>query len=301
MPHYTKTCKLPEDLISLLKGRGLSFSDENQAIDYLSHIGYFRLSAYLRPLYQDPKNAHIFKTDATFEKAMFMYRFDRKLRILLFNEIEKIEVAIRSAISNFMSNEVNDVFWMTDPRYFHNRSYFSQTQAIIDKELHRTREDFIIHFRATYSDPYPPAWMIAEILPLGVICKLYSNLKLPRWKKRIANQFGLTAPVLDSWMQVLGQVRNLCGHHSRVWNRELMITPADPSNIVYGWIDRTQTDYRRLYCRVCMIKYFLCSVSPHNTFEEKLALLFVKFPTVDINAMGFPDTWANDSIWKDNG
>ena len=96
--NYTKQSTLPSDLKTLLKGRGLVIADELHAENYLWNIGYFRFSAYLRPLYNNPKTNHIFKNNATFEQALNMYRFDRKLRLMLFNEIEKIEVAIRSAL-----------------------------------------------------------------------------------------------------------------------------------------------------------------------------------------------------------
>lgn len=296
---YTKTCTLPEDLIPLLKGRGLSFTDEEKAVNYLTNIGYFRLSAYLRPLYKEPKSAHVFKDEATFEKAMFMYRFDRKLRILLFNEIEKIEVAIRSAMSNTVTNELGDVFWMTDRNNFSNQRFFDETLNIITGELAKTKEEFILHFKGTYNNPYPPAWMIAEILPLGVICKIYQNLKKENLKKKIARQFGLNVPVMSSWILVLGNLRNYCGHHSRIWNREIAITPSELRNSAYNWIDITKTDNRRLYCRISMIKYFLCSVSPENTFKTKLKELFAKYPTIDKAAMSFPDDWESEPLWNE--
>ena len=97
--NYTKTCTLPQDLIPLLKQRGLTIPDEQRAISYLTNIGHFRMSAYLYPLLKIPKTDHIYKAGATFDMALDIYRFDRKLRILLFNEIEKIEVAIRSAMN----------------------------------------------------------------------------------------------------------------------------------------------------------------------------------------------------------
>ena len=108
--NYSKTCTLPQDLVPLLKKRGLIIADEHRTISYLANIGYFRLSAYLHPLLDMPKENHIYKSGATFDMALDMYRFDRKLRILLFNEIEKIEVAIRSTMNNLISNALEDVF-----------------------------------------------------------------------------------------------------------------------------------------------------------------------------------------------
>ncbi len=297
MQNYAKQCTLPADLIPLLKGRGLRIDDEPQAVNYLTNIGYFRLSAYFRPLLKEPKDEHNYKEDATFEKAMNMYRFDRKLRLLLFNEIEKIEVAIRSAIVNNACVHFRTVFWMTDSRSFYNRNYFNKSLDHIETELSRTKEDFILHFRAKYSDQYPPAWMIAEILSLGDIKNVYKNLASKSLKKKIAGKFGLTVPVFDSWVDVLSNLRNLCGHHSRVWNRESGLIPADLKNPVHPWIDASKTDFRRVYCRICMVKYFLFTVSPFNEFTQKIKNLIAAFPTVDPNAMGFPVDWETEPIW----
>ena len=100
MPKFNKTNRTADDLIVVLKRKGLSIADEAKSINYIRNIGYYRLKAYFYPLYQEPKHKHLFKVNATFDKVMNMYRFDRKLRLLLFNEIEKIEVAFRSIIES---------------------------------------------------------------------------------------------------------------------------------------------------------------------------------------------------------
>ena len=123
--NYSKTYQSPQQLVSLLKSRGLAISDEQKAANYLTNIGYFRLSAYFYPLLEDPKENHIYKSHATFDLIMNMYRFDRKLRVLLFNEIEKIEVAIRSVMNNLISEALNDIFWMTNASYFNDTADFT--------------------------------------------------------------------------------------------------------------------------------------------------------------------------------
>ena len=290
---------MPEDLIPLLRNRGLQIDNEITAKNYMSNIGYFRLSAYFYPLLSEPKSKHIYKPGATFTLAMNMYRFDRKLRLLLFNEIEKIEVAFRSALVNLVSNRLDDVFWITNERYFKDRQHFAATKALIDAELSKSKEDFIIHFKAKYSDPYPPAWMIAEILPLGNLSHIFMNLGQSSLKKLVAKYFGLQAPVFASWILVLGNLRNMCGHHSRTWNREMAIIPSEPGNTTHHpWIDSSNTDLKRLYYRICIIKYLLFTVSPHNTFTDKLKTLIAKYPTVDIGAMGFPPDWEEEVFWQ---
>ena len=107
MAHYTKTYSSPSQLVSLLQSRGLFIEDVARMENYLRHIGYYRFSAYLYPLLTTPKENHVFKSGATFNQALDMYRFDRHLRLLMFNEIEKIEIAVRSAIIKYFLNIIS--------------------------------------------------------------------------------------------------------------------------------------------------------------------------------------------------
>ena len=91
---FTKWFESSENLVNLLESRGLQIYDRNKAIQYLDNIGYYRLSAYMYPLLKMPKTAHLYKEGSSFKKVMMLYRFDKKLRLLMFNEIEKIEIAI---------------------------------------------------------------------------------------------------------------------------------------------------------------------------------------------------------------
>ena len=86
------------------------FSDDTKAERYLTNISYHRLSAYIFPFYQLPKSDLTLKDGTNFTKALTLYRFDKKLRILLFNEIEKLEVSVRSVLANFGCQELQDDF-----------------------------------------------------------------------------------------------------------------------------------------------------------------------------------------------
>ena len=144
---FSKTYLNPRDLVVLLQSRGLSIADTTTAEHYLMHIGYYRLSAYMYPLLRTPKDLHIYKSNASFDRVMMLYRFDKKLRLLIFNEIEKIEVAIRSAIANVVSEMSGNPFWMTEASNFTDQNKFNRTMSLIDAELRHSREDFIVHFR----------------------------------------------------------------------------------------------------------------------------------------------------------
>lgn len=297
-------------LVSVLQERGMSIDNRERASSYIHNIGYFRLSAYFYPLLQEPKAEHKFKTGSRFKQAMDMYRFDRKLRVLCFNEIEKIEVAIRSIIVNTASEFYNDPFWITNPDNFKIiNSYDKNTRkkiAIncydgfignIDKDIARSKDDFIKHFQDTYSDKYPPSWMVAEILTFGNLSRIYKGIKQASLKKKIARKIGLQTDVFESWMLSLAGLRNICCHHSRLWNRVLPLSVMSPKNTEFAWLD-CELDNSRTFFRISMIKYLLFSVSPSNSYKSKLITLLTEFPSIDINAMGFPQDWQEQPLWK---
>ena len=294
---FQKPYRSAHDLVKLLQSRGLTISDTAKAESYLEYIGYYRLSAYMYPLLQMPKELHRYKPHSSFSQVMMLYRFDKKLRLLIFNEIEKIEVAVRSAIVNIGSEMTGNPFWMTDSSNFIDTQKFHRTMDLIDAELHHSREDFIVHFKQTYSDAYPPAWILAEVLPFGVITNIYSNLKTARIKKSIARRFGLQMAPFESWLTIVTLTRNSCCHHARVWNKQNTIRPMIPNHMIGNWIT-LPTDALRIYFNLCIIKYFLNIISPSNDMKAKLDTLLVSYPDIDTAAMGFPRDWEREPLWQ---
>lgn len=251
----------------------------------------------MHPLLQMPKEQHLYKPGSTFDKVMTLYKFDKKLRLLAFNEIEKIEVAVRSAIVNKGCEVTGNPFWMTDSQYFSNPNKFSQTIRLIDEELRRSREEFIVHFRDNYSNPYPPAWILAEVLPFGVITNVFSNIKNKRIKKQVSQLFGLHIAPFESWLTIITLTRNSCCHHARIWNKQNSIHPMLPNHIDNPWI-LLPTDTLRIYFNLCIIKYFLNAISPDNDMKAKIDTLLTNYPDIDIVAMGFPHGWESEPLWR---
>ena len=297
MAYYSKSYSSPNQLVALLQSRGLQIANVAKAENYLLHIGYYRFSAYLYPLLDMPKEEHVFKPSATFNQALDMYRFDRQLRLLMFNQIEKIEIAVRSAIVNIASRETGNPFWMTDSVYFYDSNVFAKTKQLIDTELAKSREDFIEHFRSTYSNPYPPSWMLAEILPLGVLTKIYNNIKSNQIRKKIAQEFFLGVPVFNSWMTIITVARNNCGHHARVWNRTFALSVLTMRRMTRPWVT-IPVNQKKAYFSLCIIKYFLDIISPNNDMKAKIKALLLEYPIIDIAAMGFPRGWESEALWQ---
>lgn len=249
------------------------------------------------PLLKIPKGEHQYKPGSTFKRVIMLYRFDKKLRLLIFNEIEKIEIAVRTAIVNKGCEITGDPFWIVKESNFVDSLKFQRTMALIDNELKHSKEDFIAHFKDTYLEKYPPAWILSEILPFGVITNLYCNLKDKRLKKQISHSFDLQIAPFESWLTIVSLTRNSCCHHARVWNRQNTMRPMLPDKLSGNWIT-TSVDALRIYYNLCIIKYLLDIISPNNDLSTKLVDLFNHFPEVDLAAMGFPASWREEPLWR---
>ena len=70
----------------------------------------------------------------------------------------------------------------------------------------------------------PPLWVVCEIMSLGHLSTFYQNIKRPHDRNLIAKEYCLDEKVLTSFLHHLSHVRNLCAHHSRIWNRRFTIT-----------------------------------------------------------------------------
>lgn len=94
--------------LALLEQRGLIIKNPEKAAHYLEVISYFRLSAYMRPFQQPNDDQHRFYPQTEFKQIVALYAFDRELRLLLLDAIERIEVAIRSMLNIVMGKKNED-------------------------------------------------------------------------------------------------------------------------------------------------------------------------------------------------
>ncbi len=81
--------------------------------------------------------------------------------------------------------------------------------------------------------------MALEVISFGTLSRLYELLNKDDNKKTIAKQFGLNKiDILENWMHALSNLRNCCAHHSRIWNRRLVVRILLPTNADYLFLDR---------------------------------------------------------------
>lgn len=292
--HYTDNPLTFIQQIELLCANGLIFNDEQKALHTLHHVSYFRLKSYLMPMMSD-KQRHIFKIGSTFENAYELYKFDSRLRKLISAELEKIEISIRTQMAYILSCE-KDIYWFEDSSNFQNPIHHT---ALLDKlkaELNRSDDDQILRFKRLYNNTFPPAWMTMEVSSFGTLSMFFKLLRPGSPKRKIAKSYGISDSVFESWLHSMVYVRNICAHHSRLWNRTLRIQPLLPRRTEHAFISMP-TPNNRIYYVLCIIQYFLRVVNPKTRFSARLQALLIEFPQIDISAMGFPEKWKDEKLW----
>lgn len=285
-----------DEQFQLLKTRGMNFPNEEKAKNLLKRVGYYRLSSYWHPFFED-KQKKIFKSNTQFEKVYDLYEFDKELRKFVLGELEKIEINIRSKMTYILSTEHNP-FWLGDEALFINQNTHKNLLSKIKMEVDRSDEHFILSFKSRYSNEIPPSFITLEILSFGTVSKIYSNLKRSKTKKDIAGELALPDVVFESWLHSLVYIRNLSAHHARLWNRIFSVKPLLPKSISNIWLSNRDVSNNRLFFFLSIMLYLSNVIEPQNTLKQDLYDLLRKYPNIDKFAMGFPTGWQEEPLWN---
>ena len=148
---------------------------------------------------------------------------DQRLRRLVMEAIERIEVAFRTIWSEYLL-QFGDPFIYCSSDLFKTNEYqpwFARVAADIGKQ--KLKNQRIKHFYEKYDEkeyPYPPLWLAVNAFTLGTLSYGIKAVKDSSFKKGAAGQLGLPRNVdfLDSYLRVLTNVRNICAHHDRLWS-----------------------------------------------------------------------------------
>ena len=299
---YEKPALGIDEQLELLERRGMIISDRARAKHYFGFISYYRLSGYWFPFQRrDHSSAHDdFWPGTSFDAVLDRYVFDRRLRVLIMDAIERIEVAARTAISNTLCMTLNKPHWYLESCYFvekfNHKDFLSRVKQAIGK--HEKDAVFLRHYLKKYdSPPEPPSWAVFEILPFGMVSRVFAHLR-PSEQKTIAGLFGLQRDQLKSWLHAASYLRNLCAHHSRVWNRTFGITPSTPKTM-RGCANKSNKP-NRFYNHAVAIQTLLKHVSGDTHWADRLQQLLEDHPNIPRGLMGFPDDWRQKPVWRTN-
>ncbi|GAB3755819.1 Abi family protein [Zhihengliuella somnathii] len=312
---YDKPPMELDDLVGRLADRGLVVPDRDRALRYLRHIGYYRLSPYTIP-FQHGGSDHVLQDGTSFDDVLGLYVFDRALRLVVMDALERVEVAVRAALTDHMATAYDDPHWYVDASHFRDRGKYAGLLKIVrdncDDRLRGTPdagEDSLVHrsalehYLTTYGSPeLPPSWLMVETLTIGQLTSAYRNLKRRADRTAVARSIGLTAPVLESWMQTYVRVRNVCAHHGRLWNVGLGVYPAIPNSPAVSWLEGNEAlperSRKRLYPVLVSLQTVLETISPHSGWAHRLHELLSTRPTMNLRGMGIPEGWAHDPFWR---
>ena len=300
--------------IELLESKGLTIPNSTYAKKKLSCINYYRLSAYFLP-FQHPKNgdkADIFYDGTEFREIVSLYDFDAKLRRLVFGALEVIEVYIRTQVTYYHAQMYTPFGYLSQENFDCENDFFEKLKQNIKEESERSDEEFVAHFQDKYNTTDLPLWSVVETLSLTTISRLFTAMKA-KDKKLIADKLGVNQKVLANWLHALTILRNICAHHSRLWNKQLRIQFSVPNNKLFVPIKKIAKRRFRdgeekeiiydnnasVFFALSTIKFLLDGIGEEVNFITEVKQLITQHPIVDLKAMGFVDGWEKLDIWSD--
>jgi abortive infection bacteriophage resistance protein len=272
-----------EEQIKNLKEIGLIVADEEYAKKILNDISYFRLiKAY--SLGFKEKNGN-YNSDVTFEQIVELYLFNANFRQITFAQIEKIEINCRCRMSNYFAKTYG-VLGYVDSNNFVDSEYHKTFLEDIEEEIVRnSKAPFVRNFRENYEGGQLPIYALVEVFSFGMLSKFFKNMKNPD-KKAVAKTFGIGYTYLESWLESISYVRNICAHYGRLYNAKLSKTP-----ILYKEYSEAGIGNNRIFGILLCMKHILKDDSHWNLYVQDIENLIDKYEKVDIKTMGFPKNW----------
>ena len=143
--------------------------------------------------------------------------------------------------------------------------------------------------------------MVAEMMSFGQLSKWFSNLSDRALRTRISEPLGLPETVLVPLIRHVTDVRNICAHHGRLWNRGFLQPPklAQKPQDLMQTLDQGATQApAKLYNGLTMIAHVVRTVAPDSSWIGDLANHLKSHPTNDLGAMGFPVNWVQRPLWN---
>jgi len=338
MTSFTKPAVTVGQQLAILEQRGLSVRQPERAKCFLEVVSFFRLSIYMRPFQVPGNDDHLFKSGIEFKQIVDLYAFDRELRLLIIDAIERVEVAVRASLNNHMSCKYQSDTAHSGSHWYLNRHLFkrdydhqrligdlkekqtkeaSQLRRDIDKinsshataEIKRQRiaqrakENYARFYQKNYHTPVlMPGWAMTEELTMGSLSHIYQGLIKDADRKAIARRFDTPHEVLASWLHTLNFVRNCCAHHSRLWNRELSVQPKIPRGELWKLPERLTGSQiqpqRRIYVVLLLLAHLMRQVSPDSQWHNRVKELIASHSAIPLFPMGFPEDWQSHIFWS---
>ncbi|MFC6009552.1 Abi family protein [Nocardia lasii] len=320
------------DQIALLTSRGMTIESPELADRWLRAVGYYRLSGYSYPFRApDPQDTSKLTDDfipgTTFAEVVGLYEFDRHLKNLIMSGLERIEVAMRSQIGYTLGShgplayEQSHIFRPQFCGSINHTKWLSTARGRVGRA--KGHDAAVDHHIANYGGDIP-IWVLTDVLDFGDLSKLFAGMTSVD-QQRIMQWFAITPPPLTpnlsenqrrkqrkrwkqnpplaNWLLHLTIVRNICAHHSRLWNRRLTPVGTPALTGLPGFEGLPPDQFESVYGTLCLIAFLLATTSPGNTWTCKVSHLvdssFAEFSIRTVQEMGFPVDWKDLPRWAD--
>lgn len=321
--HYSavtslKDWKTLEDQLERLKGRSLIVDRDEAALSYLQRIGYYRLSGYWYPLRAfdeaasitagKPVRQDLFVPGSRFEDVVRLYVFDKKLRLLALDALERIELAVRVDVAYLLGKF--DPLAHENPDCLHGN--FTKRPIRSGRDKGRTQHEvwlekyqsllqrskrlaFVEHHYGKYQGRLP-IWVAIELWDFGLLSRLLSGLQHEH-QLEIARKYGAeSGKAFASWFRSLNFLRNVCAHHSRLWNTNVL----ELSPVPHGWPDMPN---ERPFLYFCIMQQMLKMICPSSSWGQRFTELLAEFPNLPdgsagLQDMGISPAWSEWALWS---
>ncbi len=155
-----------------------------------------------------------------------------------------------------------------------------------------------MHYKNKYEGfPRLPIWMLTEVMSFGALSFCYTGLHNDD-KKVVAAKFGIHHKRLADWLHQLAYIRNVCAHHSRLWNRELSIRPENVRDSLWNPPITPRKD--RIFYILLMLRFLLRETNNGDHWSKECTALIEPLSKEEkyLRAMGMPENWKEHPLWK---
>ncbi|SHI24175.1 Abortive infection bacteriophage resistance protein [Sporobacter termitidis DSM 10068] len=264
-----------------LRSRGCQISDEDKCTEILRNVNYYRLTAYFLPFKQSDDT---YLSGTTIEQVYCIYEFDRRLRRILFSAIEEIEIKLRTTIAYFHSHKYGSLGYQNSDNFnqLHRHEKFMQK---MNTEIQQNKNVlYVKHHLENYEGKFP-LWVAVELFTFGMLSCFYADLKRSDQRIIANNNFEIESDVLKSWLRCCTDLRNICAHYGRLYNRRFPTRPKTPE-------DHFELE-NKLFDFIVALKHLYPNKERWNneTLLALKALIDEYEDSIKLNHIGFPSDW----------
>lgn len=271
-----------EQLAHHLVDNGLTASSIEELSRTLDMYGYYRLKGYCITL----KEGKRFKKGVTLSDILEIESLNRNLAAYLLSAIATVEVSLRAQLVAVLGREYGSRA-LHCPQAFKDRRDFERLQATLERETQRaanSKKPLVLYNLEKYRRL--PIWAEVENSSFGTLSRIFENLGDKKVATAIAKRFGTSWPYLQNWLRHLTQIRNICAHQDRLYNKLFTVNP------------RLYKEHRSLKANR-LFPTFIVLFRLHealdadrtNLLRQELGRIIDSHPTVDLKPIGFPANW----------